>query len=108
MDKQIEDLIEFYWIAQPFPYRENSNYAQVRQLLESQMAARKATYTYQAVNWGSADHKSSIGGALESVIPLGYYVSTRRDEKDKRRALKRTYISIFTPVRESIFQGLIS
>ncbi|GCF10228.1 type III-B CRISPR-associated protein Cas10/Cmr2 [Dictyobacter arantiisoli] len=83
MDKQLEDCLEFFWVALPFPYQGNSDYSEVRKRLEALMAARKATYTYQPVSWGSTQHKSSITGTLESVIPQGIYTQPEQQRISK-------------------------
>ncbi|GHO89427.1 type III-B CRISPR-associated protein Cas10/Cmr2 [Dictyobacter formicarum] len=84
MDEQLKDCLEFFWVVLPFPYEGDSNYSNVRRLLEAQMAARKATYTYQPVTWGSTHHKSSITGTLESVIPQEIYA---KPEKQRAKEL---------------------
>ena len=65
--RQMKDLLEYSWVA--LPYEEDSQYAQRRLELEIFLAARKNTYDYKPVAWGSQQPKSSIDGRLESVIP---------------------------------------
>ncbi len=69
--KQIEDLIEFLWVAVPF---EDGAYSERRKELEAVMAARKNTRDFVPVpSWGSNKPKSSLDGQLESVIPQDMY-----------------------------------
>jgi CRISPR-associated protein Cmr2 len=71
---QIEDLLEYSWVALPY---EDGQYARRRQDLEIFMAARKNTYDYKPVTWGSQQPKSSIDGRLESVIPRNLQLPLR-------------------------------
>ncbi len=63
---QIDDLVEFSWVALPF---DGTNYAETRETLEALMAARKNTRDFSKVTWYSNRPKSSIDGQLESAIP---------------------------------------
>lgn len=63
-EKQIKDLVEFYWVAVPL-----DEFAPARDLADSLLAARKNTRTYGPVEWGSNRRKSSLDGIRESVIP---------------------------------------
>ena len=67
--KQINDLIEYFWVALPF---ENAEYVTVRRNLEALLAARKNTRDFKPVDWGSDALKSSLDGELESVIPKDF------------------------------------
>jgi CRISPR-associated protein Cmr2 len=69
---QIHDLVEYSWVALPFNEGHDS-YREQRKYLEALLAARKNTRDYQQVSWGGPQHKSSIDGHLESVIPEIYY-----------------------------------
>jgi CRISPR-associated protein Cmr2 len=69
---QIHDLVEYCWVALPFN-PEHDSYQEQRKYLEALLTARKNTRDYQQVSWGGPQHKSSIDGHLESVIPETYY-----------------------------------
>ena len=66
--KQVADLLEFYWIA--VPYEGEKDYVQARQTATRLMAARKNTRDFAPVSWAGLVQKSSLDGALESVIDL--------------------------------------
>ena len=68
-DAQIDDLVEYLWIALPY---EEGHYKDIRENVEALMAARKNT-DFSCVSWGSDQPKSSIDGRLESVIPNNLY-----------------------------------
>ena len=68
-DAQLEDLVEFFWVALPY----SGDYNAVREKVEALMAARKNTRNFSPVTWGSDQNKSSIDGQLESVIPKDLY-----------------------------------
>lgn len=67
--KQIEDLLEFYWVAVPFV---ESDYSKARDRAEALLAARKNTRDFK-LNDGEETPKSSLDGIRESVIPEDYY-----------------------------------
>lgn len=67
--QQIEDLLEFYWVAVPF---EESDYPKARDQAEALLAARKNTRDF-SLEQGSETPKSSLDGIRESVIPEKYY-----------------------------------
>ncbi len=67
--QQIEDLLEFYWVAVPF---EESDYPNARDQAEALLAARKNTRDF-SLKPGSETPKSSLDGIRESVIPEKYY-----------------------------------
>ncbi len=79
---QVDDLVEYLWVALPF---DGQNYATTLDKLEALMAARKNTRDFQPVSWGAAWQKSSIDGQLESVIPEGRYPNRRTDDVKKRQ-----------------------
>lgn len=84
-NKQIEDLVEFYWAAQPFD--DASMYAEVRKITESLLAARKATRNFNPVTWGGNVPKSALDGLRESVVDeaVFYEISKGRlTERDAR------------------------
>ena len=73
-EAQVEDLVEFYWAAQPLA-PELSNYAAVRAYLEALLAARKATRNFRQIESSDdrSQPKSSLDGIRESVIPEDAY-----------------------------------
>lgn len=81
-EAQVDDLVEYLWVALPF---DGSNYATTLDKLEALMAARKSTRDFQPVQWGAARQKSSIDGQLESVIPEEKYPNRRTDDVQKRQ-----------------------
>ena len=88
---QIEDLIDFQWVALPF---EEHTYVETRRMLEALMAARKNTRNFARVTWYSQQPKSSIDGQLESVIPEDAYPPRGASDVkkfEKIRALYKTY-----------------
>ncbi len=76
-NKQIDDLVECFWVAVPY---DPQHYVSTRKKLEAAMAARKNTRDFPKVEWGSNKLKSSIDGQLESVIPDSKYYQ-RGDSK---------------------------
>ena len=87
---QIDDLVEYFWVALPFIKDE---YKEIRKQLEALMAARKNTRDFSKVTWGSRQPKSSIDGQLESVIPENKYSSRRDTEEKKIRKIANLYTS---------------
>src|SRR5947199_280483 len=67
---QVDDLVEYSWVALPF---DGTNYAETHKSLKALMAARKNTRNFSKVTWNSNQPKSSIDGQLESVIPKDKY-----------------------------------
>jgi len=67
--QQIEDLLEFYWVAVPF---EQGAYPKARDQAEALLAARKNTRDFE-LDDGSNVPKSSLDGIRESVIPEEFY-----------------------------------
>ncbi len=65
-EKQLEDLIEFYWTAVEFD-GSGENYPEARKKVEYLAAARKNTRQFSPVNWGLNVPKSSLDGKRESV-----------------------------------------
>jgi len=89
--RQIDELIEYFWVAVPF--KENS-YDTVRKHSENLMAARKNTRNFGKVVWENnrAQLKSSIDGQLESVIPGDKYPHPRETGTSKSEKAKLLYI----------------
>lgn len=82
--KQIDDLVEFYWVSVPYDDSDEKNYARAREKTEAILAARKVTRDFIQPTWSSNSPKSSLDGARESVIPKSEY-SERGDSKDTIR-----------------------
>lgn len=87
-DKQIDDLVEYFWVALPY---EGNNYTATRNNLEALMAARKNTRDFRKVTWGSNVPKSSIDGQLESVIPEDLYRRRGNSADEQQRKIKALY-----------------
>ncbi len=79
--KQVADLLEFYWVA--IPYEGEKDYAKARQNATRYMAARKNTRDFAPVTWGGPVQKSSLDGALESVIDLRWKYEKLSDIPDE-------------------------
>jgi CRISPR-associated protein Cmr2 len=62
---QIDDLMEYQWVAVPF---EGRDYFTVWKLAEAELAAAKNTRRWREVTWGVGVPKSSIDGLRESVF----------------------------------------
>lgn len=75
---QIEDLVEFFWVALPY---DSGHYKDIRENVEALMAARKNTRDFSRVKWGSRQPKSSIDGQLESVISDNKYFPAQLRDK---------------------------
>lgn len=87
-EKQIDDLVEFYWVSVPLV-----DYAESRALADRLLAARKNTRSFSAVPWHSvppptsAPPKSSLDGARESVVDQD--VVRNRQEMYRRYKARR-------------------
>ena len=77
--RQVQDLPEFYWVAQPLTEGEG-DYARVRRYLEALLAARKGTRNFRQLAGRSGHPKSSLDGMRESVIPRERYPERRADD----------------------------
>ena len=92
---QIDDLVEYFWVALPFTRDEyvKDEYKEIRKQLEALMAARKNTRDFSKVTWGSSQFKSSIDGQLESVIPKNMYPHRGDSSEEKIRQISKLYTS---------------
>ncbi len=63
--RQLEDLLEFYWVAAPLPSPDR--YKAVREHCEAALSARKATRNFETYQ-GVSRFKSSIDGWREHVL----------------------------------------
>jgi len=87
--KQINDLLEFYWISVPYDEGKDS-YSSGRNSAEALFAARKVTRNFdQAI--GSSVPKSSLDGARESVIPKQEYPERKDTEDVKKKKIEKLY-----------------
>ncbi len=87
-DKQVNDLIEFFWVAKEFDRsreQEVGYYKQQRKTLETLMAARKTTRNFVQPDWGNNTPKSSLDGQRESVIDEKAYDEYKRREQALRK-----------------------
>ncbi len=87
-NKQIDDLVECFWVAVPY---DPQHYVSTRKKLEAAMAARKNTRDFPKVEWGSNKLKSSIDGKLESVIPDSKYYQRSDSEVEREKKSKDLY-----------------
>lgn len=87
--KQIDDLLEFYWASVPYDENKDS-YSKVRDAAEFLLAARKTTRNFKQAT-GSSVPKSSLDGARESVVPKKEYPE-RKDTADvKKKKIENLY-----------------
>ena len=89
-EKQLENLVEFYWAALPL----NGDYAKARDAAEALLAARKATRDFQKVGWQFNEAiahapKSSLDGQRESVIDESVYDTLSKDELYKQFGVRQ-------------------
>jgi CRISPR-associated protein Cmr2 len=89
LEAQLADLVEYSWVALPLDSPEA--YARTRDDLEALLAARKNTRTFQPVGWGSKQHKSSIDGQLESVIPDAFYPQRKAGKYEPAIYVRQLY-----------------
>ena len=89
-EKQVDDLLEFYWVAVPF---ENEQaYQKTRITAEQLLAARKATRDFQPVTWGSNAPKSSLDGQRESVIHEEIYPCRTATPEQRKEIAHKLYL----------------
>lgn len=70
-DAQVQDLMEFQWVAVPI---EGGDYPAARQQAERLLAAVKNTRPWSQPSWSRAGwRKSSLDGVRESVIPERFF-----------------------------------
>jgi len=98
-DAQIDDLVEYFWIALPY---EEGHYKDIRENVEALMAARKNTRDFSCVSWGSKQPKSSIDGKLESVIPNDLYPRSWEKPGTQQRKARGLYINFHANVGEHL------
>ncbi|OLE54341.1 MAG: type III-B CRISPR-associated protein Cas10/Cmr2 [Acidobacteria bacterium 13_1_20CM_3_53_8] len=66
-EKQVEDMIEFFWAA--YEWKNENEYAKARENAELLLNARKATRDFKSSTaWASNAPKSALDGQRESVI----------------------------------------
>ncbi|HIE12022.1 MAG TPA: type III-B CRISPR-associated protein Cas10/Cmr2 [Desulfotomaculum sp.] len=78
--RQVEDFLEIFWAAYPL----SRGYAETRTWAEALLNARKVTYNFPPVIWGSATLKCSLDGCRESVIPESAYRQAATKETELR------------------------
>lgn len=86
--KQIEDLVEFYWVA--VQYKDNDGYKEARETAEALLAARKNTRNFYPLK-STGKLKSSLDGFRESVIPEEAYPKDKDNEKTKGKKIRDLY-----------------
>jgi CRISPR-associated protein Cmr2 len=85
-EKQMQDLVEYYWAAVPLTDKET--YPVVRSRLEALMAARKVTRDVRSMTWGSNRPKSSLDGQRESVIAKDAYKNLSVEQLRKQYGVR--------------------
>lgn len=87
---QIQDLIEFLWVAAPFDGE--TSYAAARKQAEELLAGRKRTMLWPSVPWKQAPGvpKSSLDGQRESVVSEDLFDFVKKNPHIEGR-LRRTY-----------------
>jgi len=83
--KQVEDLVEFYWVSVAFDG--DAGYPQARRTAEALLNARKATRDFQRFD-GEFKPKSSLDGMRESVIDERAYAAPSDTENQKKQKAK--------------------
>lgn len=84
-EKQVDDLVEFYWVSVAFDG--DAGYAQARRKAEALLNARKATRDFNPVN-GDFKPKSSLDGIRESVIDEDAFINAADNDAEKKRKAK--------------------
>jgi CRISPR-associated protein Cmr2 len=80
-ERQVADLIEFFWAATGLENPQDANeYQLARKKAEYLFAARKTTRSFEKVTWGENVPKSSLDGQRESVINENIYKTMRKEE----------------------------
>lgn len=83
--RQVEDFIEFFWVAYPL----DGDYKKARDFAETILNARKATRNFAPVTWGSSLPKCSLDGCRESVIPEDVYNTMDESELRENYGIQR-------------------
>jgi CRISPR-associated protein Cmr2 len=86
---QLEELIEYLWVAVPEPEGSDS-YASARREAERLLDARKNTKRWAQPPWSAAVPKSSLDGVRESVLREELFAEARRDS-EQAEWLRREY-----------------
>ncbi len=90
-DAQIDDLVEFLWVALHYNETDEKSYMSTRRRLEALMAARKNTRDFAQVTWTDYVPKSSIDGQLESVIPENEYPARWESDQENLKRIQQLY-----------------
>lgn len=88
-EKQVDDLVEYFWTA----IERTDDYVKDRDRVEKLFSARKATRNFNPVTWGDNVPKSSLDGQRESVIHEDAYGQANQilqKETDKQGRPKLT------------------
>ncbi len=82
---QVEQLLEFYWVALPFN-ADKDNYQQSRKRIYKLMNGRKSLRDFAPADaWSKAVPKSSLDGALESITSLRWVFGKEPPESIQRQ-----------------------
>ncbi len=90
-ERQVVDLIEFFWAAVPYDPSKPTCYKTARDRVEALLAARKTTRNFNCVgDWGKAGvPKSSLDGLRESVIDEAIYDAVRQKKMTEMELWRR-------------------
>lgn len=81
---QVEQLLEFYWVALPFN-ADKDNYQQSRKRIYKLMNGRKSLRDFVPTDaWSKAVPKSSLDGALESITSLRWVFGKEPPESTQK------------------------
>ena len=102
--RQIEELVEYMWVAVPFErHLEAESYATKRLQLEELLAARKNTRLFVPVTSGRSGRlKSSIDGQLECVIHEDKYPMHRDSDRQRQKLRADLYYRFRAGVGERL------
>jgi len=90
---QVENLLEFYWVALPFD-AEKDDYRQKRKQIYKLMNGRKSVRDFVPTDaWSEAVPKSSLDGALESITSLRWVLG-REPSEDERKPHNEAKLSL--------------
>ena len=90
--KQIEELMEYFWVAKELNDDSDNTFVYSRSEIEKALAARKNTRDFRKIPWTEGDgiYKSSLDGARESVIDREAYETLPEQELYERYHVRQT------------------
>ena len=84
-NRQVEEMLEFYWAACPM----EGDFRTARAVAESLLAARKTTRDFAPAPWAAEVPKCSLCGRRESVIPEPVYDQKSEEELFREYGIRR-------------------